>query len=341
MGDPNDQNSPLDILSQSDIDDILKSASSGAEDKVYTCDGESFPKDQKVHIEPYDFRNPAFLTENEMRQMRIRQEKFIHYLMARLSMFLRMDFSMKMSSLSTTPYAKFVETINTPNFLTLFKFDQLPGVCILEIAPRLAMTIVDRLLGGRGHSVRDQRFLTELEMSMMDDVSSIILEEWCRQWEDLLSVHTSLIGYESSGRFLQTAASDTIMLALTVECNLGDCSETMQLAIPYYTIEPIIKQMQEKTKSFASINSGPKKTQWHPSFGEIRVNCEAFWKLDSMCVADLMLLHAGDVIQLPKDILNQTFIAVEGDTRFLGEVGTEGEQLAVRIEKQLQMEVIP
>lgn len=324
------------ILSQSDIDALISGAATTTESKIFNCRGEQLNKDgRKVTIENYDFRNPAFLTEIEMRQVRIREERFIHYLMARLSMFLRLDFSMKMSSLGTTPYQKFTESINSPNFITLFKFDHLPGVGLLEVQPRLAMTIVDRLLGGRGHSVRDQRYLTELEMALMDDVSRIVLEEWCRQWEDIVSTRTSLIGYENSGRFLQTSPSDTIMLVLTIEATLGDCSEQMQIAVPYYTIEPIVKQMQEKAKAFGKMNVSEKKPTWHNAYAGIEMPLCAYWKLEDMTVADVCELRPGDVLELPRDIIQKTRVAVTGEDRFVGEIGADEEHINFTVQQSL------
>ena len=77
--------------------------------EVFAPDGVRYEDASNIHIETYDFRNPVFLTEIELRQVRISHEQFIYYLAARLSMFLRMDFSLKMSKLHTTPYLKFTE----------------------------------------------------------------------------------------------------------------------------------------------------------------------------------------------------------------------------------------
>ena len=39
---------------------------------------------------------------------------------------------------------------------------------------------------------------------------------------------------------------DAIILAMTLECNFGDCSEQVQIGVPYYTIEPMVKAMQAR-----------------------------------------------------------------------------------------------
>jgi flagellar motor switch protein FliM len=206
-----DSNNPpgeLSPLDQNDIEALLAQVETEKKELVYTYEGNRFPADQKLSIESYDFRNPVFLTEYDLRQVRIRQEQFIHYLGARLSMFLRMDFGLKMSKLQTIDFTKFTASLPNPIAISLFKIDQLSGVGVLAVNPRLAMTLVDRMLGGKGHSVRQDRYLTEIEVSLLNDVVNIFLEEWCRQWADVQDMNPAIVGNENNGRFLQTAASD-------------------------------------------------------------------------------------------------------------------------------------
>ena len=233
------------LLDQTDIDALIAEAMDEPDEIIYDPEGNKVTAAKGTRIEPYDFRNPIFLTEVELRRVRIRHEEFIRYLAARLSIFLRLEYSLKMSRLSTLTYAKYTETIPNPAHVVLFKVEQLFGVGVIDINPRLALTMVDRMLGGKGHSVQGERYLTEIEMNLVDDVVSIVLDEWCRQWKTERELDASIIGHESNGRFLETAPPDSIMLVLTMEAGVGDCSESIQIGIPYYTLEPIIKKMYE------------------------------------------------------------------------------------------------
>lgn len=137
----------------------------------------------------------------ELRRLRLLHEDFIRYLAARLSLFLRMEFTLKMSKLTTLAYAKFTESLPSPTHLCLFKTEPLMGVGILDLNPRLALTLVDRMLGGHGHSVKLERYLTEIEVALLEDVIRIILEEWCAQWKGQRELHPAVIGHENNGRF--------------------------------------------------------------------------------------------------------------------------------------------
>ena len=321
-----------DILSQSDIDALMEQTAPSTEQAVYHANGELFEESNELPVESYDFRNPAFLTEVEMRQVRIRHEQFIYYLAARLSMYLRMDAELQMSQLATQPYSLFTSNLPNPAFISLFKMEELNGVGILNITPRLAMTIVDRLLGGRGHSVRSERYLTELEIALMGDIIQAIIEEWVRQWADIQEMNPTIIGHENNGRFLQTAASDAIMLSITIDVMLGDCSEPMHIGIPYYTMEPVIRKLQARNRSFAGSIDQLNGVRWREAYDEIDMLVDAEWDAMESTVGDILSWQPGDLLVLPQTILQDTRLRIKGCDRFKGEIGLEDDgQVSVRI----------
>jgi len=326
------------LLAQGDIDALMQEAQSESDEVIYRPDGSRLRSDEKISIETYDFRNPVFLTEVELRQVRIRHENFVHYLAARLSMFLRMDFGMKMSKLYTAPYAKFIETIPNPTHIILFSIEQLKGVGIVDINPRLGLTIVNRMLGGQGHSINEERYLTEIEMALLDDVFNIVLSEWCRQWEEVKELNTTIIGRENNGRFLQTAPHDAIMLVLDIEAAIGDCSEMLQIGVPYYMIEPIIREMQARNRKFGQAKEEARAPLWLNSYQEINVPVYAEWDAFQLTVQDLLNLRPGDILELPEKISEKTVLRLRSTPRFKGEVGVENDRVAVRITERLDLE---
>ncbi len=331
-----------DILSQGDIDALMNMGSSsggGGGDEVgvvFRSNGERFPKDQKVKINVCDFRNPVFLTESEMRQVRIRHESFIHYMAARLSMFIRMDVGLKMSKLHTMSFTEFTETIASPTFINLFRVGGLNGVGVMSINPRLAMTLVNRMLGGKGHSVTDERYLTDIEMALIEDAVRLMLQEWCSQWEEMDGLAPTIVGRENNGRFLQTSSHDAVTLVLDIEATMGDCCEGIQIGVPYAMIDPMIKAMKQSNKDMTRNATARQKKKWLPTYSSINVPLVAEWDAFDITVGDILRLRKGDILQMPSSILAETKIRMNGVTRFIGEVGVENDHVAVQIIEQVK-----
>lgn len=329
------ENSPGGILDQSEIDQLLAQAVTENHPPLLRADGRRGDAGEAARVEPYDFRNPAFLAEAELRRLRILHEDFIRYLSARLSMFLRMECGLKMARLQTQAYAKFTEGLSTPTHICLFKADPLLGVGVLDINPRLALTLVDRLLGGRGHSVKAERYLTEIEIVLLEDVVKIILEEWCSQWREDRELHPQVIGHENNGRFLQTSPRDAIVLALAIEVSFGDCSEQIQIGLPYYTIEPLVKALQLRRQKDSAPAVPPAAAQWRDIYEHVRIPLRAEWSLADMPLREVAALRVGDVLQLPVSILDETRVLLSGSPKFSATVGLEGDAVAVKLTRKL------
>jgi flagellar motor switch protein FliM len=342
----NPQKPVSDFLDQSEIDRLLAqggTAEAAAKRTLIRADGRPTPAGSPpAKIEPYDFRNPAFLSEFELRRLRLVHEDFIRYLSARLSLFLRMEFGLKMAKLTTANYVKFTEALPSPTHICLFKAEPLTGVSVIDINPRLALTIADRLLGGRGHSVKTERYLTEIEVALMDDVVHMILEEWCQQWKSEQELTPLIIGHENSGRFLQTSPRDAVVLAMTLEASFGDCSEQIQIGVPYYTIEPLVRKMQARRQKDATVaTAAPKRAAWQESYDNITMPVRAEWNGFSVSLREITNLRVGDVIEMPADQIRRTNVLLNGVPKFSGTVGVDADHVAVQLTAKLDADFQP
>jgi flagellar motor switch protein FliM len=324
-----------DLLSQGDIESLMAEArgDSAAIGVIFNSEGDRIPSSANVKVSVCDFRNPVFLTDTEMRQVRMRQETFLHYLSARLSMFTRMDVSMKMSKLDMVPFVEFTEDIQSPTFINIFRIKGLNGVGLVNVNPRLAMTLVNRMLGGKGHGIIEERYLTDIEMALMEDAVKLMLDEWCNIWVEMEDLQPNIVGRENNGRFLQTSVNDAVMLVLDIETSLGDVSAQIQIGVPYHMIDPMIKSMRLRNTEIGKSQLAEKAQKWLPNYDKINVPVVAEWNAFEIKVSDLLRLKEGDILLMPSDIIGKTNVRVNNATLFEGEVGVEDNHVAVKLNK--------
>lgn len=329
---------PDQVLSQSEVESLLAQV---AEEEnsvlVHTVDHQT-EKRARDSIQPYDFRHPVFLSPIELRRLRLRHEEFLRTLAARLSLYLRMEFTLQMSKLETVLYRKFTEGLANPTHLTLFKVEPLPGVCILEMHPRLGLTIVDRLLGGPAHSVNAEHDFTEIELALIEQAVQLIVTEWCNHWRPVKELRPVLLGYENNGRFLQTAPHDAIVLALSLEARIGDCLEVIQIGFPYFTLEPLIAALNQAVESSVGEPTKPATTKprWNPHFDDIRIPVTAVWTDLELTARDIAALKVGDVLELPAACAEQVNVRFGEVPRFQGRLGTRGKKWAIELSQRLK-----
>jgi flagellar motor switch protein FliM len=333
--DPNQQ----EVLSQSDVERLLAQvAEQESSTTVLKSSGERQTQ-ANTNIQAYDFRQPAFLSAAELRKLRLRHEVFTRSLAARLSMYLRLEFGLQMSKLQTLVYQKFLDSLPNPTHLTLFKVEPMRGICILDIPPQLGITMVDRLMGGAGHSINLERDMSEIEVALLDQVVQIVLNEWCNQWYQICELRPTVLGHENNGRFLQTASHDTIMLGLSLEARIGDCLEAMQIGFPYYTLEPLVRQINanmETSTRDAPANAKNSALRWNNQYDTVKIPVSAAWEDISVTARDLASLQVGQVIKLDPACVSQVHVRLANMKKFAGRLGTRGRNWAVELTQILK-----
>jgi flagellar motor switch protein FliM len=273
-------NSP-ETISSSEVERLLATVTSPEEDALSVQNDNSAADSEKNDVQPYDFRNPMLLAPGALRKLRLHQEEFANALAARLSLYLRLEFSLKLTGLQTVAYGKLAQSWSNPSHLTLFKIEPLRGVSILEIPPRLGLSIVDRLMGGPGQPPESAQEMSEIESALLDQAVQHILGAWCSHWSKVKELKPVLLGFETNGKFVQTAPPETMMLVITMEASVGNCVEQMQIGFPYSSLETLICQL---TKGAEMVMDVPAQTatkaagKWNPCFDNVCIPLVAEWQ---------------------------------------------------------------
>lgn len=282
-------------------------------------------------IRGHDFRQSGFLAASELRRIKQRHEQFIRSLAARLAIFLRLEFRLQLARVQIVGYQKFTENLPNPTHITLFKTDPLKGVGLLVIPPKLSLTFVDRLLGGPGQPATEERELTEIEIALIDQVSALIIGEWCNHWPEMRDLRSSLLGHENNSRFLQTAPPDAAMLILTMDGGVADQLEPIQLVFPYSTVEPLMRMLAPSLTGSEPTPARTARVKWNSQFDEVKVPLVAEWQGLKLSAGDITRLKPGDLLALDPACAAQVQLRLNQVPKFIGRPGTTNGKWAVQL----------
>jgi flagellar motor switch protein FliM len=289
-------------------------------------------------VHPYDFRNPIPLTANEMRKLRARHCDFVSSLAARLSIYLRLQVLLQVTGFEALQLKDFIAP-SLDGQLSLYKIEPLRGTCLLELNSRLSLMLVDRLMGGRGQWAGASRDLTDVETALLDQVTQLIIAEWCGHWSDLQELRPSLLGHEQ-GRYLNTAAMDSQFIVLSVEARVDDCIEQLRIGFPYATIEPLARQLRQNLEeaSKETIPLPVANPKWDSRFDEIRIPMKAEWPAIRLSARQLTRLKEGDLLEWDPELANKVRLRLADAVRFVGRLGTKNKNWAVELTEVLKPE---
>lgn len=284
-------------------------------------------------VQNLDFRSPTAFSPAVLRRMRQRHEEFVRALSARLSLYLRMEFTLQLGNVTTVPYRNVTSELPDPTHITLFRIEPLPGICLVNVPPRLAMTIVDRLLGGPAQALTTDHTPSEIELALLNQAVQVVVSEWASFWTGGQELKAVILGYENNGRFLRTSPHDTVMLVLTLEARLGDCEEPVQIAFPHYTLEPLVPALGQSSETAQSGRPAIKtdKLAWNPRFADVPVAVTAEWEGVELSAREIGDLKIGDIVPLDATCVEEVKVRLANIARFKGRLGAAGDQLAVEL----------
>jgi len=191
--------------------------------------------------------------------------------------------------------------------------------------------MVDRLLGGAGQMPEAPRDLSEIEIALTDQLALLILSEWCNHWPEMKELRPVLLGHENNSRFLQTAPPDTSMLILTMNAGIGEQLEPVQLAFPYATVEPLMRQLSPALPDTDAAPSRNAPLAWNPEFDQVKVTATAQWEGLKISAAHITRMKLGDVLMLGSECASQVQVRLGRIPKFLGKPGTCAGKWAVQL----------
>lgn len=328
-----------DILSQSEIDSLLSEMTSGTVDVDDFISG----KLKKSDISSYDFRRPNRISKNQVRTLQTVHESFAevfgYYLVSKLQTVV----SISVTSVDQLFYSEFILSVSNPSCLYVFEIDGTDGNGILEISPQLALTIVERLLGGSAEIQAKPRTITPIEQAVVRGVVEHALSDLRNAWRSVAELSFKYQRLEMEADFVQVAPSSEIVVVVSFDVNIGIHTYLMNLCFPTFALEDVLARLNRQQITTSVIRQSPArikentailKQQMSNTFLPIVVELGKA----GITVRELLALKTGDVIKLKKKINQEVEISIAGKKKLAGRPGSVDGRKAVRVTRLLNDE---
>jgi flagellar motor switch protein FliM len=315
------------VLSQSEIDALLMSG------------GESVPE---VLVEdeviPYDFRLPNRISKTQLRTIRNIHENFAESLSSFLVTKLQTIVNIKVNSIDQIYYSEYVLSVPSPACLYTFQIKNTDIKGILELNTDLALTLVDRLLGGNGSSKKQNNNITLIEQKVLSAIVEKVMMDLKKTWQIIDNMDFIVDRFEPDIDFVQLTSPNESVLLISFEFSFGEESYLMNLCFATFAFDSILTKMSSQRLSSSRQTKNQVRTtkdilSKHLNHTYVPVTVE-FGK-SSISIFDLSELKKGDVIVLDNKIQDEQVIRVYNKILFYGHPGISNNHKAIKITKNL------
>lgn len=317
-----------DVLSQNEIDALLKQLSSGELD---VDDIEESSKTAKV--KEYDFTRPAKFSKEHLRTLEIIFEHFGRLLSSNLPAYLRKNVQVEVMNSEAVTYSEFSNALSNPVLLGVVNMAPLTGNIIIEIATNIGYTIIDRLLGGVGEPLDKARDFSEIELSILERIFNIIIDLLREPWKNVVEIEPYLERIETNSQFAQIISPTEMIAIVTVNINIGGVEGLMNICLPYITLEDVMDKLNTKYW-FSTMQD--RDEQSYSDVIETAINkalipVSAELGRSTVTVIDFINLQIGDIIKLNRNIEDELDIYVGNIVKFKALPGSFSDNYAVKV----------
>ena len=323
-----------DVLSQSEIDNLLAAISSGE------IDADDMKGTDDKQVKNYDFKRPSKFSKEHLRTLVIIFDHYARLLSTNLPAYLRKNVQIEVMNSEAVTYSEFSNALANPVILGIVDFAPLGGSILLELAENLGYAIVDRMLGGSGIPLDKTRDFSEIELSILERIINICTNLLKEPWHSVLPIEPRLERIETNSQFAQIISPNEMTSIVTMNIKIGSVEGLMNVCIPYSCVESIIDKLN--TKYWYSSVRVQDKEVYHEvietAIARARIPIKAILGKSTVSVTDFMNLQLGDIIRLNTKIDGELDVYVGNVKKFKALPGSSDESYAVRVTSVIKEE---
>ncbi|MDD6266515.1 MAG: flagellar motor switch protein FliM [Clostridium sp.] len=322
------------VLSQNEIDNLLKQLSSGELDVDEYIDKPS----QK--IKDYDFARPAKFSKEHLRTLEIIFEHFCRLVSTNLPAYLRKNVQMEVVNSEAVTYSEFTNALSNPVLLGIVNFEPLKGNIVIELASNLGYSIVDRMLGGTGEPLEKVLDYSEIELSILERIFTICINLLREPWKNVVEIEPRLERIETNSQFAQIISPSEMIAIVTINMKIGDVVGLMNICLPFITLEDVMDKLNTKYwySTMQTSDDGRYVDVIETAISKAQIPVRAVLGNSTISVNDFVNLQKGDIIKINRQYEAELDVYVGNMLKFKALPGSSSENYAVKITKVIREE---
>lgn len=327
------------ILSQSQIDSLLSSLTSGANDiEVPENDGGKKVKD-------YDFRSPKLFTREQNKLVYSIYENYARILSSYITGILQIYTLVEINEVEEQQYYEFNNALPDSVLVGMIDFNVKDGegdedLIVMNVSKEIGYSSIDRLLGGSGKPLEQDREFTEIELGILEHFLKGVVNLMKNVWSDYLEISPRLMKLETNSRILQGIGADDNVVIVVMTITVNETQGKVNICIPASTLDTMFKKKNALSKK--NVRKGDQLTEAQRradilgAISKSELEIKGVLGRIEVLSKELMDLEVGDIIKLekPKDAMVELVI---GDSPwFKGEMGAFNKKRAISIKESLR-----
>ena len=316
------------ILSSDEVEQLLESFHEG-QDATEQVD---IIEDEDGRIKYYDFKRPNTISREKRRMLYKLFENTAYQMSREISNFLRTTAKVSLNSIEELSLEIFKSTCPNLIFLNTVRLKPLQGYGCIAMDIGLCLSIIEKAFGGAGKSQSEIRKLTEVEVAIIGNITTIILDKLSDSWKPFAAMEWRVSDTAMEPRHLNIAADADVVLLISFTFNLEYSFGELKFCLPVSSIDDMLGKFFSDGKLSDSVAEDKESSErLRNVLRNIKVLVAGVLDETNFTVNDVVNIKEGDVLKLDNKITNNLKVSIEGKNKFFGKLGLFASKKAIQI----------
>ncbi len=329
-----------DVLSQSQIDALLKSMQSGEEPEPEKEEPES-------NFRTYDFYSPKKFTKDRLKVLKSVYDNYCRLASSQINSLFRVTSEMEVLTVEETRYFEFNNMLSDDDILTLVDI-RLPDYVgkippmMLHVSPVLMVAMIDRMLGGTGsdRNIDSSYVFTELELPLFRRIMEYLIMGFKDAWSNYVRMEAKINRIEDNPGLYQDIGMNETVVVIMLNVTMQGNTEAINICVPENLMQAIFEVADNRKRSdddYGNELPDVKRTILD-KIKESALTVRAQLANGEMSINDVYSLQVGDVIDFNKPQDSEVRLFVGEQPWFMGQLGVSNKKVAVKINSRFIQE---
>lgn len=292
-------------------------------------------------VKVYDFKKALRLSMEQVRVLTRIHENFSYQLSSSISAQLRAIVQVEVASVEQMLYEEFINKLPSVTVLSIFNAVEQDIRIAIEVPSQMALTTIDRLLGGRGIAAESELMgLTPIETNVLKQLFEGFVQHLRKAWIDIMEVQFKVLDIETNPQFLQIAIPGETVIVIAFDVTIGDRIERMHLCIPYILLEPLLPKLSSHNwyDNRTRMKNKEENEYLQEKIENLTVPVTVELGRGVITIQEFLGLAVNDVLQLGQIADGPLQVRVGEQIKFLARPGTINSRIAVKVEHVIEGE---
>jgi flagellar motor switch protein FliM len=258
-------------------------------------------------------------------------ETFARSLSNVLSPFLQSEIQVNLAGIRLTTMGDYQNTLPNPSCLLTLRLHPEPERVVLCLDCSTVLSLLDLLLGGTGSSLSASRELTEIEWSLLEEISRVIVRCLGESWQSVKSVEFVVESLGSDPSQVPYPDSTRSALRISFELRFAEQTGHFEIAVPcsFFEATALAPDTQQVEEAFSPVDVERNAHLLEDAEVELEVHLQGA----RLTFGELRALQQGQVIRFDHALHEPVRATVNGELSIAGHILSSGRNRAFQLEE--------